>query len=72
MAVIKGNMEISDMAVSLGRLLRISISEPQELIPLSKEIEHVKHYLFIQTYRYEDKLDFSIELPPRSHILLLN
>lgn len=65
MAVIKGNMEISDMAVSLGRLLRISISEPQELIPLSKEIEHVKHYLFIQTYRYEDKLDFSIELPPQ-------
>lgn len=65
MAVIKGNTDISDMTVSLGRLLRISISEPQELIPLWKEIEHVKHYLFIQSYRYEDKLHFSIELPPQ-------
>jgi len=65
MAVIHGNKDISKMVVSLGRLLRISISEHQELIPLSTEFEHVLHYLNIQKYRFEDGFEFKLELPER-------
>lgn len=65
LAVIHGNQDISRMVISLGKLLRISISESQELIPLSMEIEHVKHYMNIQKYRFGDKFDFDIELPNR-------
>jgi len=62
MAVLQGNREISRMVVSLGKLLRISISENQELIPLAMEMEHVKHYLLIQKYRFEDKIDYEIDV----------
>ncbi|HEX7057583.1 MAG TPA: sensor histidine kinase [Bacilli bacterium] len=63
LAIIHGNKEISKMVVSLGRLLRISISDSPELIPLSMEMEHVKHYLAIQKFRFEDKFEYEIDLP---------
>ncbi len=63
MAVLQGNKEISRMVVSLGKLLRISISENQELIPLQMEFEHVRHYLNIQKFRFEDKFEYELELP---------
>lgn len=63
MAVLQGNKDISKMVVSLGKLLRISISEHHELIPLSMELEHVQHYMRIQKFRFEEKFDYGIELP---------
>lgn len=63
MAVLQGNKNISKMVVSLGRLLRISISENQQLIPLSMELDHVRHYLDIQKFRFEDKFSYHIEIP---------
>lgn len=63
MAVLQGNKDISKMVVSLGKLLRISISENQQLIPLSMELEHVRHYLDIQKFRFEDKFSYQIEIP---------
>ncbi|WP_334075860.1 MULTISPECIES: sensor histidine kinase [Paenibacillus] len=63
MAVLQGNKDISKMVVSLGKLLRISISESQQLIPLSMEMEHVRHYLNIQKFRFEDKFTYQIEIP---------
>ncbi|NHN31333.1 cache domain-containing sensor histidine kinase [Paenibacillus agricola] len=63
MAVLQGNKEISRLVISLGKLLRISISETQELVPIATELEHVKHYLFIQTCRFGDKLAYEMELP---------
>ncbi len=63
LAVLQGNRDISKMVVSLGKLLRISISENQQLIPLSMEMEHVRHYLDIQKFRFEDKFAYQIEIP---------
>ncbi|MCU6794702.1 sensor histidine kinase [Paenibacillus sp. WQ 127069] len=63
MAVLQGNKEISRLVISLGKLLRISISETQELVPIATELEHVKHYLFIQMCRFGDKLNYEMELP---------
>lgn len=63
MAVLEGNKNISKMVVSLGKLLRISISENQELIPLTMEMEHVRHYMDIQKFRFEDKFSYHIEIP---------
>lgn len=63
LAVLQGNKDISKMVVSLGKLLRISISENQQLIPLSMEMEHVRHYLDIQKFRFEDKFAYHIEIP---------
>lgn len=63
LAVLHGNKQISKMVIALGRLLRISISENQELVPLMKEFEHVKHYLDIQKFRFEDGFEYSMDLP---------
>ncbi|WP_339315552.1 sensor histidine kinase [Paenibacillus sp. FSL R10-2734] len=63
MAVLQGNKDISKMVISLGKLLRISISQNQELIPLRMEFEHVRHYLDIQKFRFEDKFSYIINLP---------
>jgi two-component system sensor histidine kinase YesM len=63
MAVLQGNKDISKMVISLGKLLRISISQNQELIPLQMEFEHVRHYLDIQKFRFEDKFSYTINLP---------
>src|SRR5690606_19303901 len=62
MAVLQGNKSISKMVVSLGKLLRISISENQELIPLQMEMEHVRHYMDIQKFRFEDKFAYDMQL----------
>src|SRR5690606_34091336 len=62
LAVLQGNKDISKMVVALGKLLRISISDYQEMIPLSLELEHVRSYLSIQKYRFEDKFHYEIHL----------
>lgn len=63
MAVLAGNRDISRIVVSLGKLLRISINEHVESIPLSMELEHVKHYLDIQKIRFRDQFDYAIICP---------
>ncbi|AOZ93454.1 cache domain-containing sensor histidine kinase [Paenibacillus crassostreae] len=63
MAILQGNKDISKMVISLGKLLRISINENQELIPIHMELEHVRHYLNIQKFRFEDQFDYSIDFP---------
>ncbi len=63
MAVLQGNKDISKMVISLGKLLRISISQNQELIPLQMEFEHVRHYMDIQKFRFEDKFSYLINIP---------
>src|SRR5690606_169694 len=63
MAVLQGNKDISKMVISLGRLLRISISENKELITLQTEFEHVLHYMNIQKFRFEDKFEYTFDLP---------
>lgn len=51
---------------ALSGLFRISLSKGSELIPLSKELEHAKNYLFIQSMRYLNKFTFDIEADPSS------
>ncbi|WP_135553552.1 cache domain-containing sensor histidine kinase [Paenibacillus cymbidii] len=55
----KGENEASRMLHSLSRLLRISLETEEMLVPLHKEIEHVRLYLDIQQRRYPNK--FTVE-----------
>lgn len=62
MAEERSAIEIVQMVSALTKLFRIGLSRGREVIPLSDEIEHVKCYLFIQQVRYEDKLDYEIDV----------
>lgn len=52
------------MTASLARLLRQNISNEDEEILISQEVEYCKNYLTIQKMRYQDKLEFTIQVEP--------
>lgn len=62
-AKMNGQQQISQMVESLGSLLRSSISLKQPLIPLSQELDMINHYIRIQKIRFEERLDFQMEVP---------
>ncbi|KAB8131747.1 sensor histidine kinase [Gracilibacillus oryzae] len=69
-AKIAGEKKISQMAESLGYVLRASINMKSTLIPLSEEISIVDHYITIQKYRFEDRLYFTKHIP--EHLLRMD
>ncbi|MCF0132751.1 MAG: sensor histidine kinase [Blautia sp.] len=64
MAEGKKNEEVVIMTASLARLLRQSIGNENEVVPIQQEIEYVRSYLTIQKMRYKDKLEFQIDVSP--------
>ena len=57
-----GNVEISQMAESLGTLLRSTLSNKESLVPLKEELALVQCYLTIQKIRYEERLIYSFHI----------
>lgn len=55
--------ELSDMVISLSDFFRISLSEGKSIIPLSKEFEHVRNYLFLQKNRFDGEFIYTLDLP---------
>ena len=64
--------EIVRLVSALTRLFRISLSRGREIIPLSNEMDHVRSYLYIQKVRYEDKLNYEIDVPEELLTLRVN
>ncbi len=62
LALTHGDRDISRMVTSLGRLLRLSISSRQVLIPLRLEVDYVNHYLTVQRMRYGDRIAMNVEI----------
>ncbi|GAB2704074.1 sensor histidine kinase [Paenibacillus thermoaerophilus] len=63
LAKANGQQQISQMVEALGFLLRSSISMSKPLIPLREELEIVRHYITIQKFRFEERLDFRLNVP---------
>ncbi|WP_054024654.1 sensor histidine kinase [Bacillus sp. FJAT-28004] len=64
-AKLSNQTHISQMVEALGSLLRTSINLKEPLIPLSKELAIINHYVTIQKYRFEERLDFHIDVPDK-------
>lgn len=62
-AKMSGHQQISSMAESLGYILRSSINTKESIITLEKELAVVKHYITIQSYRFEERLAFQTCIP---------
>ena len=66
------NMEIlsdrkqtaSAMITSLGDFMRIGLNYGNELIPLSRELLHVKSYIDIMNHRFSQKIELISTIPP--------
>jgi len=63
MAMDKDMDDIARMASSLGKLLRYNLKNSSPIVTLSEELDICVQYLSIQKFRFEDKLEFSIDVP---------
>lgn len=61
MAVVNDDDETSEMVSILGKLLRYSISIKYQLVKIKDEIEHLKNYLLLQNYRFEDRFELNLD-----------
>lgn len=55
--------DISQMVEALGFLLRNSINVKDPMVTLEDELKMVGSYIVIQKYRYEERLDFQVDIP---------
>lgn len=64
-AKIDGHTKISEIVESLGYLMRKSIGTKESLITIENELRIVKNYIRIQSYRFEERLDFRVDIPEK-------
>ncbi|MDG0812019.1 sensor histidine kinase [Cohnella rhizosphaerae] len=71
LAVQNEGRKVSKMVQRLGNIFRISITQKEE-IAIEQELEHLRSYLEIQKFRFEELFEYSIEVPPElmSHSIL--
>lgn len=62
LAVQNEGKKVSQMVLRLASILRISFQE-QEIISIGQEVEHLKHYLDIQKFRFAELFDYEIDIP---------
>jgi len=62
LAVQNEGRKVSEMVLRLANILRISIQDKEE-ISLSLEIDHLRSYLEIQKFRFDDLFDYEIDIP---------
>ncbi|MEK3944359.1 sensor histidine kinase [Paenibacillus sp. FSL H3-0310] len=63
--------KISEMVEALGYLFRSSIGLKDPLITLEKEITIVRNYVIIQKTRFDERLDFRMDVPEHLHDALI-
>ncbi|WP_243110011.1 sensor histidine kinase [Clostridium sp. E02] len=56
----KRHQEVVDMITALSSFLRIGLNNGKDFITIRGEAEHVRSYLMIQHFRYEDIMDYEI------------
>jgi len=61
----KHNNKVVLMTSSLAKLLRRSIGNEEEMVSIRKELDYTETYLVIQSMRYQDKLEFDIQVVPQ-------
>ena len=71
LAITKGNLEVSDMVTSLGKLLRYTIDNTAKIVTLQEELIFIQSYIAIQKVRMGDMLSFREEIDPALYDVLL-
>jgi two-component system, sensor histidine kinase YesM len=67
----EGQEEIANTVKALGRLLRHSLEIGQLPVPLSSELELVRMYLEIQSFRFGERLSFQLPEPGETREIMI-
>lgn len=60
--IVKGEREIAEVINTLGILFRLSIDREDNFATVKDELEHVRHYMTIQNFRYDNKFKLIINV----------
>lgn len=66
-----GDERIATMTSALGKLLRFSLKEHRNVIPLCEEMKMVEEYLKIQSVRLGDRMQISLKIEDRFKEILI-
>ena len=58
MAILQNNEDIAEITVALSQSFKLSLNNGEDMIPISKELEHIHHYLTIQNFRYHNRFRY--------------
>jgi two-component system, sensor histidine kinase YesM len=58
MAILQNNQDIAEITVALSQTFKLSLNNGEDMIPISKELEHIHHYLTIQNFRYRNRFQY--------------
>lgn len=64
LAKVQKQRQISEMVEALGFLLRSSVNMSEKWITLERELDIVRSYVTIQRTRFEERLNFDMEIAP--------
>ncbi|MCZ1263996.1 sensor histidine kinase [Paenibacillus tundrae] len=64
LAKVQKQRQISEMVEALGFLLRSSVNMSEKWITLERELDIVRSYVTIQHTRFEERLDFDMDIAP--------
>ena len=62
MLIDRGEMDISEIIVSLGKLMQYCIDTDNALVTLDQEYQYIQDYLCVQKNRLEDRLQYSLDI----------
>lgn len=66
-ARIEKAFETSELVEAMSKLFRLSLSSGREMITVKDELSHLRYYMVIQQKRYEDMIDFQLQID--DHVL---
>ena len=71
MAEFQDTNRVVSITKALATYFRLALNGGEDLIPLTKEVDHVRQYLYIQQQRYEEKLSYEIQVDENIPDILL-
>ena len=63
--------QVVKMVGSLSSFFRTSLNQGKDIVTVEEELQHVRSYLEIQKVRYEDILEYAIDVPQRLYPCLI-
>ncbi|WP_462409560.1 cache domain-containing sensor histidine kinase [Neobacillus sp. Marseille-QA0830] len=64
MATLQNNPDIAQIAVALSESFKLSLNKGEDMIPVKKELEHIRHYMTIQNHRYRNRFHYEESVTP--------
>ena len=58
-----GNEEITEICDQFARMLRYSTDVRSQIATIKEELDNVRHYLYLCKMRFEDQLEYEIDVP---------